>query len=93
MLFRSTSISIFAGVELTNAIITWKQDLSYVIPSEHIVIFGMILAHHLTLLGINKHAETKNHQATQDKLKTQNQLNPKDMPTIMDEGPSDADTI
>ena len=103
-----TSIAIFASVEIVNAIVIWKQGLYYVIPNEHIVIFGMVLAHHLTLLGINKNAETKTHQATEDKLKTQNQLNPKDMSTAVpeypetpkyinkdneDEGPSDADNV
>jgi hypothetical protein len=29
------------------------------IPTEMIIVFGMLLAHHLALLGINKHNETK----------------------------------
>jgi len=41
---------IFIGIELTNAIIVWKQGETYVIPSEHLIIFGMILSHHLALL-------------------------------------------
>lgn len=76
-----TSIGIFISVEAVNAIVMWKQGLAYVIPNEHIVLFGMILAHHLTLLGINKNAETKVEQAIQDKLKSHNQINPKDIPT------------
>jgi len=86
-----TSISIFAGVEIVNAIVTWKEGIAYVTPNEHIVIFGMVLAHHLTLLGINKTAETKTHQATQEKLKTQNQLNPKDMSTVAPKYPETPD--
>jgi len=75
-----TSI-LFVVIELVNAIILWKTGMPYTIPSEHIVIFGMVLAHHLTLLGINKNAETKVEQAVQDKLKSLNTLNPKDIDT------------
>jgi len=60
---------IFSLIEIVNAIMLWSSGMPYVIPSEHIVIFGMLLAHHLTLLGINKNAETKVEQAVQDKLK------------------------
>jgi len=45
------------SIELTNAIITWKDGGIYTIPSEHIVILGMWLAHQLTLLGIYKRSE------------------------------------
>ena len=45
------------SIELTNAIITWKKGDIYTIPSEHIVILGMWLAHQLTLLGIYKRSE------------------------------------
>lgn len=62
----------FIVIMSTNAVILWKSGVPHVIPSEHIVIFGMILAHHLTLLGINKTAETKVEQAVQDKLKSLN---------------------
>jgi len=72
---------VFVAVIITNAIISWKAGASHVIPGEHIAIFGMILAHHLALLGINKTAETKVEQARQDMMKTQNNLNPKDMST------------
>jgi hypothetical protein len=63
-----TSVT-FVVIELVNAFMMWKLGLPYVIPSEHIVIFGMILAHHLTLLGINKNAETKIESSIQEKLK------------------------
>lgn len=72
----------FICLEVINAIVLWKTGMPYVIPSEHIVVFGMLLAHHLTLLGINKNAETKVEQAVQDKLKSLNNNNPKDIPTI-----------
>lgn len=45
------------AIELTNAIIIWKDGGIYTIPSEHIVILGMWLAHQLTLLGIYKRSE------------------------------------
>jgi len=35
---------------------------THIIPNEAIIIFGMILAHHLTLLGINKYHETKDNE-------------------------------
>jgi hypothetical protein len=101
----STIAFIFVLIEVINAIIVWKTAMPYVIPGEHITIFGMILAHHLTLLGINKTAETKVEQARQDKMKSLNQLNPKDMPTEApqypetpkyspgEEGPSDSGNI
>ena len=57
-----TTIALFIGIEGMNAVVVWRSGLSYVIPNEHIVLFGMVLAHHLTLLGINKNHETKIHQ-------------------------------
>lgn len=54
-LFGFTAI----GIELVNAIKKWGAGESYVIPTEHIVILGMWLAHQLTLLGIYKSAESK----------------------------------
>jgi hypothetical protein len=95
---------LFIAIEIVNAIIMWKNGAPYVIPGEHIAIFGMILTHHLALLGINKTAETKVEQAKQ----AHNKTNPKDMSTEvpkypevpdyipdegMDEGPSDAGNV
>lgn len=92
-----TSMALFIGIELTNAIVMWKDALPYIIPNEHVILFGMILAHHLTLLGINKNAEIRVEQAVQDKLKSHNKTNPKDIPTQIpkytDESPSDADNV
>jgi len=76
-----TFSGLFIMMEGVNAIVLWNTGKPYVIPFEHITIFGMILAHHLTLLGINKRAETKVEQAVQEKLKHLNNLNPKDIPT------------
>ena len=54
-LFGVTAITI----EIINAVKAWKAGISYVIPTPHIVILGMWLAHQLTLLGIYKNAEGK----------------------------------
>jgi len=87
---------LFIGLEGVNAFVLWKTGNPYVIPFEHITIFGMILAHHLTLLGINKNAETKVEQAVQEKLKSLNGgINPRDIPTTPpgDENMSEEDMI
>lgn len=44
-------------IEIVNAIKVWSNGEIYTIPSEHIVILGMWLAHQLTLLGIYKRSE------------------------------------
>lgn len=49
---------IFASIEIGNAAISWKHGISYVQSVQSITIFGMILAHQLTLLGIYKSSET-----------------------------------
>ncbi len=47
---------VFMGIEITNVI---KSNGAYVIPMEHIAIFGMVLGHHLTLVGLKRNSETK----------------------------------
>jgi len=49
----------FLLIDLTNAIIAWSKGGSYEIPIAHITIFGMVLGHHLFLLGIKKASENK----------------------------------
>ena len=46
----------FLGIGLYIVI---SGDLTVTIPNELIIVFGALLAHQLTLLGINKHNETK----------------------------------
>jgi hypothetical protein len=58
-----TSTLIFLSIDIVNAIIKWKSGNIYAVPTEHITLFGMVLAHHLALLGINKNSETKTAQA------------------------------
>jgi hypothetical protein len=53
------STTLFLSIDLVNAIIQWKTGKSYTVPTEHITLFGMVLAHHLALLGINKNSENK----------------------------------
>ena len=56
-----TATTVYLFIDIGNAYFKWKKELAYVIPSEHIIVFGMILTHHLSLLGMNKIAETKQH--------------------------------
>src|SRR5690606_28509718 len=65
----------FVGIDIANAIVAIMNKGFYEIPGNHIVIYGMTLTHHLTLLGINKSAEKSVEVAVQDKLKSYNQLN------------------
>lgn len=37
-------------IEIVNASMLWKKGEPYIIPTEHIWIFGLILSHHLGLL-------------------------------------------
>ncbi len=76
-----TCAAVFIGIDITNAIIGFINKGFYEVPTNHIVLYGMTLAHHLALLGINKNSETKIEQAVQDKMKSLNQLNARDMPT------------
>ena len=62
----------FTGIEVVNAIVAIHNKGFYEIPSNHIVLFGMVLAHHLTLLGINKNAEARVETAVQERLKSLN---------------------
>jgi hypothetical protein len=50
---------IYLLIDIVNATIKWKKGEVFIISTEDLIFFGMILTHHLTLLGINKNAETK----------------------------------
>lgn len=50
---------VYLLIDVVNAIINWHKGEVFIISAESIVFFGMVLAHHLALLGINKNAETK----------------------------------
>jgi len=57
ILFSVAFLSVFVYLMITKEGVT----------TEMIVVFGMLLAHHLALLGINKHNETKQIKANNDK--------------------------
>lgn len=80
-----TAAGVFIGIDIVNAVMAIINKGSYEVPANHIILYGMTLAHHLTLLGINKNSETKIEQAVQDKMKSLNQLNAKDIPTTPSE--------
>jgi hypothetical protein len=51
LLFPVVSASfIFITIELINAIIAWKNNIPYIPSNESIIIFGMILSHHISVL-------------------------------------------
>lgn len=50
---------VYLIIDIVNAIIKWSNGEIFIISTEDLIFFGMILAHHLALLGINKNAETK----------------------------------
>lgn len=41
---------VFISIELINAIIAWKTNVSYVPSNESIILYGMILSHHISVL-------------------------------------------
>jgi hypothetical protein len=50
---------VYLIIDIINAVIKWSNGETFIISTEDLIFFGMILAHHLALLGINKNAETK----------------------------------
>jgi hypothetical protein len=54
-----TNMSIFMIIDIVNAAIHWKVNKAYEIPVSHISIWGMVLAHHLVLLGFKKPEQKK----------------------------------
>lgn len=80
-----TAAGVFISIDIANAVVAIINKGAYEVPANHIVLYGMTLAHHLTLLGINKNSETKIEQAVQDKMKSLNQVNAKDIPTTPSE--------
>lgn len=49
----------FVTVDIVNLVTSYEQKKVYEIPFEHIAIFGLILGHHLVLLGLKKASENK----------------------------------
>lgn len=75
-----TAVLTFIGIDVVNAAVAIMNKGFYEIPANHIILYGMTLAHHLALLGINKNSETKVEQAVQDKIKSLNMSNSNDTP-------------
>lgn len=48
----------FFGIEIGNACLSWSKSEAYIVPPNHIVIFTLILSHHLILLGLKKSSES-----------------------------------
>lgn len=87
------STGIYLTIDIINAVIKWKAGNTYSVPVEHITLFGMVLAHHLALLGINKNSENKAMQAYKeataavDQTKTDIQVQPEaETPAVKDDG-------
>lgn len=61
--FMSINITLsgisFIVIDIINAINSWKEKGAYEIPGTHVALFGMMLAHQLTLLGIYKALENQ----------------------------------
>lgn len=50
---------VFLGIDIINLISSIQKGETYEIPYGHITLFGMMLSHHLFLLGIKKNSENK----------------------------------
>jgi hypothetical protein len=48
---------VFITIDVVNALLMWKKNEVFSVSTEHIVVFGMILTHHLFLLGLKKATE------------------------------------
>ena len=67
---------VFMGIDIYNATLSAGK---YIIPMDHIVIFGMVLAHHLTLVGLKRNSETKQTRIEHDGLVSSIKSNITDM--------------
>jgi len=65
--FISLFCFVFLGIEIYTAITSILSTGKYILSSEIIIVFGSLLTHQLTLLGINKYHETKQNTAENKK--------------------------
>lgn len=49
----------FIGIDIVNTIAAFKKGAFYTIPFEHITLYGLMLGHHLGLLGIKNSNDGK----------------------------------
>lgn len=64
---------VFVGIEITAAVIALKTKGVYVISNELMIAFGSLLAHQLTLLGVNKNSETQLQKKELENKKKENE--------------------
>lgn len=61
--FMSINITLsglsFIVIDIVNAVNSWRTTGAYEIPGTHVALFGMMLAHQLSLLGIYKALENQ----------------------------------
>jgi hypothetical protein len=68
----------FIVIDIVNAVNSWRTTGAYEIPGTHVALFGMMLAHQLSLLGIYKALEN---QEIKKKILNNEPEAPKDQPT------------
>ncbi len=56
---------VFVSIEAVNAIVAWNNQVAYVPSNESIIIFGMILSHHISVLFTR--TKPKNYYEVKDK--------------------------
>lgn len=74
----------FIGIDIVNAIMAIINKGFYEVPANHLILYGMTLAHHLTLLGINKNSEAKIEQTVHERIKSIKGETPKEEPVKND---------
>jgi hypothetical protein len=84
---------IYLIIDIVNAIIKWSNGETFIISTEDLIFFGMILAHHLALLGINKNAETKQYMDFLKSSKINKETAKKDVKFGQTDEGMDEDTI
>lgn len=85
---------VYLIIDIVNASIKWSNGETFIISTEDLIFFGMILAHHLALLGINKNAETKQYMDFLKSSKTNKETVKKNVkPGQIDEGADEAPVV
>ena len=84
---------VYLIIDIVNATIKWSSGEIFIVSTEDLIFFGMILAHHLALLGINKNAETKQYMDFLKSSKTNKETAKKDAKFGQTDEVMDEDTI
>lgn len=72
---------VFVSIEAVNAIVAWNNQVAYVPSNESIIIFGMILSHHISVLFTR--TKPKNYYEVKDK-KEEKEPDNDEPPVIVD---------